>query len=163
MTMRVDSMIQSLRILVKADAMIAEAAFKTRLSQIALHGMALGIAVFGLVMIGLAIFFALQDIWGTIRAAVAVGLGSLMLAGVIVAFSSYRRPGRDLQLAHDMHKMALDSLLEEARLAGQDFSSIRGLMRSAAQGTLLGTLAPIVSLVLRLLKRSDAAAPSPDK
>jgi hypothetical protein len=163
MKMRVDNMIQSLRVLVKADAMIAEAAFKTRLSQIALHGMALGIGVFGLVMIGLAIFFALQDIWGTIRAAAAVGLGCLMLAGVIVAVSSLRRPARDLQLAQDMHKMALESLIEEARLAGQDFSSIRGLVRSAAQGTLLGSIAPIISLLLRLLNRSGAATKSPDE
>jgi len=161
--MRVDNMIQSLRVLAKADAMIAEAAFKTRLSQLALRGMALGIAVFGLVMIGVAIFFALQDIWGTIRAAVAVGLGSLVFAGLIVAFSSYRRPGRELQLAQDMHKMALESLVEEARLAGSDLAGIRGLVRSAAQGTLLGTIAPIVRLLLRVLNRSGAATPSPEK
>jgi hypothetical protein len=163
MTMRVDNMIQSLRILVKADAMIAERAFKTRLSQIALHGMALIVAVFGLVMIGLAIFFTLQDLWGTILASAAVGFGSLVLSAVIVTFSSLRRPARDLQFAQDMHKMALESLIDEARLAGQDLSSIRGLVRSAAQGTLIGSIAPIMSLLLRLLNRSVAAKPSPEK
>lgn len=155
--MRIDNMIQSLRVLAKADAMIAEAAFKARVWQFALCGIALAIAVFGLGMIGMAIFLALQDVWGTMWAAVAVGLGSFVLAGLIVALSSYRRPARDLQLAQDMHKMALDSLVEEARLAGSDIASIQGLVRSAAKGTLIGTIAPVVRLLLRWLSRSGAA------
>lgn len=157
--MRFDDMLRSLRILAKADAMIAEAVFKARLSQIALGVTALCIAVFGLVMIGIALFFALQDIWGTIWAAAAVGLGSLLFSGLLVIFSSYRRPRGDLQIAHDMHKMALDSLIQEVRLAENDFSSIGYLVRSAANGTLVGAAVRIVTLLLRLLKRSDTAKP----
>jgi hypothetical protein len=154
---RIDNMIQSLRILAKADAMIAESVFKARLSQIALRGTALCIFIFGLVMFGIAVFFALESIWGTIWAAVAVGLGSILVSAFILLLSTYRRPGSELQMAHDMHKMALDSLVDEARLAGNDLSSIRNLVRSATEGTLLGTIAPIAALLLRFLRRSSAA------
>jgi hypothetical protein len=37
---------------------------------------------------------------------VAIGLGGLVFAGLVVAFSSCQRSGRDLQLTQDMHKMA---------------------------------------------------------
>jgi hypothetical protein len=152
--MRIDNMIQSLRLLAKADAMIAEAAFKARLSEIVLRAAAFCICVFGLVMLGIAIFFALRDLWGMIWAAVAVGLGSLAFSAFLVAFSVYRRPRNDLQIAHDMHKMAFDSLIEEARLAGSDFANVRALLRSATTGgTLVGIVAPLLGLLLRFLKR----------
>lgn len=160
--MRIDNMIQSLRVLAKADAMIAEAVFKARLSQIAIRGTALCIFVFGLIMVGIAIFFALEEIWGAIWAAVAVGLGSILLAMLLLVLSSYRRPASELQIAHDMHKMALDSLIEEARIAGNDITSIRGLVRSATEGTLLAALAPVVTLLLRRLRRADSPKPSPE-
>ena len=53
--MRIDNMIQSFRVLTRADAMIAEATFKARLSQIALHAAAFFICIFGLVMAGIAV------------------------------------------------------------------------------------------------------------
>jgi hypothetical protein len=157
--MRIDNIIQSFRILAKADALIAEAAFKARLSAIALRAAAFCICVFGLIMLGMAVFFALRDLWGMIWAAIAVGLGSLAFSALLVAFSAYRRPGNDLQIAHDMHKMAFDSLIEEARLAGNDFANVRGLLRSATTGgTLIGIVAPLLSLLLRNLKRSSGEA-----
>ena len=160
--MRIDNMIQSLTVLAKADAMIAEATFKARLSDVALGAVALCLSVFGLIMLGIAVFFALQDAWGPIWAAAAVGLGSFVVAGLLVAAAAFRRPARGLEMAHEMHTMALNSLIEEARLAGNDFGSVRGLIRSATEGTLLGTIAPLVTLLLRLLRRyrdKDAAHP----
>ena len=153
--MRIDNMIQSLRLLAKADAMIAEAAFKARLSEIVFRAAAFCIGVFGLVMLGMAIFFVLRDLWGIIWAAVAVGLGSLAFSALLVAFSAYRRPRNDLQIAHDMHKMAFDSLVAEARLAGSDFADVRGLLHNARMGGMLvGIAAPLLSLLLRFLKRA---------
>ena len=160
--MRIDNIIQSLRVLAKSDAMIAEAAFKARLSEIALRAAAFCICVFGLIMLGIAVFFALRDLWGMIWAAVAVGLGSLAFSALLVAASAYRRPRNDLQIAHDMHKMAFDSLIEEGRLAGNDFANVRGLLRSATTGgTLVGIVAPLLSLLLRFLKRSGGEPQHP--
>ena len=152
--MRIDNIIQSLRVLAKADAMIAEAAFKTRLSEIALRAAAFCICMFGLIMLGIAAFFTLRDLWGMIWAALAVGLGNLAFSLLLLLFAGHRRPRNDLQIAHDMHKMAFDSLVEEARLAGSDFSDVRALLRSATSGTLIGIAGRVLSLLLRFLKRS---------
>jgi hypothetical protein len=141
--MRIENMIQSFRVLAKA----------------ALRATAFCISVFGLVMIGIAVFFTLQDLWGATWAAAVVGLGSLVFSGLLVVFSSYRRPRNDLQIAYDMHKLALDSLVEEARLAGRDVTNVRGLLRTATEGTLIGAIIPLASLLLRYLKRSDGGKP----
>ena len=73
--MRIDTMIQSLTMLAKADAIIAEAEFKARLAAVAFGAVALCLAVFGLVMLGVAAFLLLTDMWGPIWAALAVNGG----------------------------------------------------------------------------------------
>lgn len=157
--MRTDNMIQSLRVLVKADAIIAEATLKARLGQLALQGMAFCACVFGLTMVGIAAFFELRELWGPIWAALAVGLASLALAVVMMLVSAYRKPRADLQIARDMHSMALESLLREGQLAASDFGSLRGLLRGGASDTLVGMIVPLATLLLRMLRRSRAEKP----
>ena len=157
--MRTDNMIQSLRILVKADAIIAEATLKSRLTQIAIQGMAFCACVFGLAMTGIAAFFELREVWGPIWAALAVGVSSLAFAMLLVLVSVYRKPPNDIQIARDMHKMALDSLLREGQLAASDFVGVRGAIRNAASETLVGMLVPLAALLLRTLRRSRDEKP----
>jgi len=152
--MRIDNMIQSLRVLTRADAMIAEATFKARLSQIALHAAAFFICIFGLVMAGIAVFLWLRGLWGPISAAAAVATGSFLFSALLLVAASYRKPAKELQIARDMHKMALDSLTEEAKLAGNDLTGIGRLFRSPLDSTLLALVGPLAGLLLRFLRRS---------
>jgi hypothetical protein len=152
--MRVDNIMQSLRVLAQADTMIADITFRNRLSQIAFHGVALLVAVFGLIMLGIAGYQWLRDIWGPIWAALATAIASFVMALLIVAVAAYRKPGRELQMAREMHTVALDSLIAEAKLAGNDFSLINGIFGGRADSTLLGLIGPLASLLLRFLKRT---------
>lgn len=152
--MRIDNMIQSLRLLVRADAAIAEASFKARLSQAALQVVALAMGIFGLVMTGIAVFLILQGFWGTIWAAFAVGFGSFALSALLLLVASRRRSSNDLQTARDMHRMALDSFVEELRIADNDFALVRAVLRSAADGTLSSIIASLADFLRRALKRS---------
>lgn len=154
--MRIDNMIQSLRLLASADAMIAEAGFRARLSKIALQVVALAIGIFGLVMTGIAVFFALRDLWGTIWAALAVGLASFALAALLMLIASRRSSPADLQTAREMHRTALDSLVEEVRVADQDFALVRVVLRSAADGTLSSVVASLADFLRRALRHSGA-------
>jgi hypothetical protein len=152
--MRIDNMLQSLRLLARADAMIAEASVRARLSRIGLQVVALCVAVFGLVMTGIAAFFALRDLWGTIWAALAVGLGSLAVSLLLLLVSSRRRPSGELQTAREMHRMALDSFVDEVRATDNDFALVRAILRSAADGTLSSIAASLADFLRRALKRS---------
>lgn len=153
--MRVDNMMQSLRVLAQADARIADITFRNRLSQIALHGTAFVIAIFGLIMIGIAGYTWLRDLWGPVWAALAIALASFLLALAITIIAAYRKPGREIEMAREMHTIALDSLIAEAKIAGNEFAPIGGLLRGHIDTSLLGLIGPLASLLLRFLKRSE--------
>jgi hypothetical protein len=71
---------------------------------------------------------------------------------MLVAVS--RKPGKQLQLARDMHTVALDSLIAEAKLAGKDLTSVNALLHGRIDSTLLGLIGPLAMLLLRFLKRT---------
>lgn len=152
--MRLDNMIQSLRVLAQADSMIADVKFRSRLSQIALHSAAFFIALFGLIMLGIAGYLLLRDLWGPIWAAMAIALASFAIAGVFVLAATFRKPGKELDMAREMHTVALDSLIAEAKLAGNDLSLVNSLFRGRLDTSLLALIGPLASLLLRLLKKS---------
>ena len=152
--MRIDNMMQSLRVLAQADSMIADVTFRSRLSQIALHAAAFFIALFGLVMLGIAGYQFLRDLWGPVWAALATALGSFALAALISWAATLRKPGKELDMAREMHTVALDSLIAEAKLAGNDLSLFGGLFRGRLDTSLLALIGPLATLLLRYLKKA---------
>ena len=152
--MRIDNILQSLRVLIQADTLIAEAAFRSRLSQIALYGAAFVTVLFGLVMLGVTGFLLLRDLWGPVWAGLAIALASFALALVLTLIAASRKPDKQLQMARDMHTVALDSLIAEARLAGNDLSAVNALLHGRIDSTLLGLIGPLAMLLLRFLKKT---------
>ena len=53
-----------------------------------------------------------------------------------------------------MHTVALDSLIAEARLAGNDLSAVNALLHGRIDSTLLGLIGPLAMLLLRFLKKT---------
>lgn len=156
--MRLDNMLQSLRVLAQADSVIADATFRARLSQIALHAAAFFIGLFGLAMLGIAGYLFLRDLWGPVWAAAAIALASFALAAILMIAASYRKPGKELEVAREMHTVALDSLIAEVKLAGNDLSIVGGLLRGRFDSSLLGLIGPLAALLLRFLRNSDRKA-----
>jgi len=152
--MRVDNIVQSLRVLAQADTMIANITFRYRLSQIALYCAALLITFFGLIMLGMGGYRFLRDLWGPIWAALATALGSFALALLVAVVAAYRKPGREMQMAREMHTVALDSLIAEAKLTADDFSLINGIFHGRLDAPLLGLIGSLASLFLRFLRRA---------
>lgn len=127
--MRLENAARHLRVLLRADAIIADIQFRSRTAQFAYGGAAMLVALFGLVMFGIAGFFALEVIWGPAWAAAAIGLAFMVIALILIAAGNAKKPGRELDLAMDVHKAALDALIAEAKAAGEDISSVSGFMK----------------------------------
>jgi hypothetical protein len=154
--MRIDNLMQSLRMLAQADTMIADITFRNRLSQIALRSAAFFIALFGLIMLGIGGYSWLRDLWGPVWAALAVAAASFIVALAIAIVAANRKPGREIEMAREMHTVALDSLIAEAKLAGNDFAPFGGLLHGHLDGALLNLIGPLASLLLRFLNRSSS-------
>ncbi len=155
--MRVDSLIQSLKVLIRIDSVIADLKFRARLSQIALLAVALVIGAFGLIMLGIAGFQFLKDLWGPVIAALVVAAASFLLALLLVLIAGAQKPGKELQLAQELHATALDALITEAKSATGDLTLAGNLLRGRFDSSLIGLVGPLATLLLRALRRKGAS------
>jgi hypothetical protein len=128
-------------------------------------------AVFALLMLNLAGYFALAPLTGPAWAAVALAAIDLALAAVMLLLASATKPSRDLDLAREVRQTALASLEAHARDMQSQVTELRDEL-CAIRGTLarlahnpLDTLLPaiVVPVTRALLKalRRPAATPVP--
>ena len=154
--MRFDAITRSLQLLAKADSRIADITFRHRLSQVALRATALVIVLFGLIMLGIAGYEWLRTLWGPIIAALAIALASFLLALIVAIVAAYIKPGRELELAREMHSAALEALIADGERLGDDLLPLRGLLSGSFDRTLLSLARPLIALLVRFLRRNDS-------
>lgn len=152
-----DRLARHLRVLLRADSIIADIHVRmlaTRSRLISLAGL---IAVFGLVMLNVAGYFALGQLWGQTWAAVAMGLIDFSISGLLIVVAARSKPGRELELAHEVRKMALTRLEEDlaavqAELVGLRTSLTR-IVKHPLDAALPALIGPLAAIVLQSLKR----------
>jgi hypothetical protein len=72
--MKLESLARNLRILWREDSIIADIHIRHMVARSGLVAAAAAIALFSLIMFDLAAYFALEDLWGRIWAAIALGM-----------------------------------------------------------------------------------------
>jgi len=111
----IDNLIRDVQLLSRADSLIGKIWLHVIARRFGLFAFAGLIAVFGLGMANVAGYYALQAAWGPVWAATLVALADFVLAAIIMLVSKSARPGPELELAHDVRKMALDSIQADVR------------------------------------------------
>ena len=155
-----DNFIRNLRILWRADSAIAEIKLRYALTRSGLHAMAALIALFGLVMLELAAYFALAEAWGAIWAAVALGLLNFAVAGLLVLIAARQHPDRELELANEIHNSAMEALQGDARLLQAEVSAFGQMVRHPFESALPSLIVPLATLLMNMLRKpKDEAAP----
>lgn len=153
--MKVDSIVANLRALLRAQSILAEIKGRHLVARSGVTFFAAMVAAFGLVMLGLAAFFALEQVWGPIWAAVAVGLVALVLALLLVFIASRLTPGRDLELARQVQKTAIDGLLADGRAIEAELADLKNGFSRPFDSLIPGVIVPLASIVLNSLKRKS--------
>lgn len=150
--MNVENIVKTLRVLWRTDRIIAEIQLRRIVLGIAARAFAALFAAFGLLMLELAAYFALIQLWSAIAAAVVLGLFNLLFAGVILLVASSKDSGgREHETAMALHNSAVDTLLLQVRSLEAARSPAYGL------DTMLPTLiVPAIGLLVKALKRSGA-------
>jgi hypothetical protein len=153
-----DNVVKNLRALWRTDRIIAEIRMKHMPVGLGLRAFAALIATFGLLMLELAAYFALVQIWNAISAAAIPGLFNFVIAAVLLVIAARPPAGRELELANEIHGSAVDALQIEVRTAQSQFSSMAQHPLNSALPILL---VPLITIIVRSLKKSkDAAAPA---
>lgn len=156
-----DRFINNLRVLWRADSAIADIRLRHALARSGFNAAAALIAVFGLLMLELAAYFALLEVLGLIASAVTLGVINFAVAGVLFLIASRHKPGRELELANEIHNSAIQSLQADARLLQSEWTAFGNAVRhpmDSALGALPTLIVPLAGVLLNALKKPKGEA-----
>lgn len=154
--MNTENVVKHLRALWRTDRIIADIRLRHLLVGLGLRAFAALIAAFGLLMLELAAYFALVQIWSAIAAAAALGAINFAIAGLLLLLAGRPPSGRDIELANEIHGASLEALQIEAR-AFQ--AQVSGAVHHPLS-TIVPVLLPLIAIIIKNLRKSnpDAAA-----
>jgi hypothetical protein len=154
--MKIERIISNLRTLLRANSVIADIHARHLLTRSGLIAFAGLIATFGVLMFGLAGYFALETLWGPIWAAATVGLVNCVVAFIIVLLSANLKPGRELDLAREVHKSAVAALIDESRGLESEFENFKQGLRNPFDSVVSTLVVPLAGILIKTLhKRSE--------
>lgn len=152
--MNSDNILRNLRLLWRADKIIAEMRLRHMLVGLGLLAFAALISAFGLLMFELAAYFALVNVVSAIAAAAILGGVNLVIALILVIIASRRALGQELTLANEIHDTAIEALQVEAQAVQ---SQVNRLLHHPLEGV-LPLLVPLITAAISHLRKPAAAA-----
>ncbi|PWT87747.1 MAG: hypothetical protein C5B56_09920 [Proteobacteria bacterium] len=151
--MNSDNIVRNLRLMWRADKIIAEMRLRHMLVGLGLVAFAALISAFGLLMFELAAYFALVNVVSAIGAAAVLGAVNLVIALILVVFASRRSLGQELTLANEIHDTAIDALQIEAQALQ---SQVNRLLHHPLEAA-LPLIVPLITAAISHLRKTAAA------
>jgi membrane protein implicated in regulation of membrane protease activity len=148
--MNSENIVRNLRLLWRADKIIAEMRLRHMLGGLGLLAFAALISAFGLLMFELAAYFALVNVMSAIAAAAILGGVNLVIALILVIIASRRSMGgQELTLANEIHDTAIEALQIEAQAVQ---AQVNRLMHHPLEGA-LPLLVPLITAAISHLRK----------
>jgi len=152
--MNSENIVRNLRLLWRADKIIAEMRLRHMLVGLGLLAFAALISAFGLLMFELAAYFALVNVVSAIVAAAILGAVNLVIALILVVIASRRSLGQELTLANEIHDSAVEALQVEAQAVQ---TQVNRLLHHPLEGA-LPLIVPLITAAISHLRKPAAAA-----
>src|ERR1700736_6662435 len=154
--MKIDSIVANLRAILRANSIIADIHARHLVARTSLTGFAALIGAFGLLMLGVAGYLALESVVGAVWAAVSVGLANCAIALVLVVVASRIKPGRDLELAREVHRTAVEALISDGRALESEVADFKQAFRHPLDSVLPSLIVPLASIIIKIIaKKTD--------
>jgi hypothetical protein len=150
-----EHIVRSLKTVWRTERILGKNEFRLMVKKLQLNLLAGVVALFGLVMLSLALFFMLVPYWGNALAALAVAGVELLLAVVLIVYSGSLAPPAEMEMVREMRDMALEDVEEEVALAQAELVSLKEevhrFIRNPVDTLLPSMIGPILSAVTRAL------------
>ena len=147
--MNSENIVRNLRLLWRADRIIAEMRLRHMLVGFGLLAFAALISAFGLLMFEMAAYFALVNMVSAVVAAAILGAVNLVIALILVVLASRRSLGQELTLANEIHDTAIEALQLEAKAVQ---SQINRLLHHPLEGA-LPLIVPLITAAISHLRK----------
>lgn len=147
-----DTLVRNLRILLKADLIIAELAMRRLAARSVLFVFAGLVAASAFGMFAFAGFLLLEEAYGTKAAAAISGGVGLVVALVLVLIASSIKPGREDQVATQVHEAALLAVSTELKVVGGQAQRLAAFVRSPFDTALPSIALTLFGYVMKMLR-----------
>lgn len=151
-----EHLMRSLKVVWRSERLLRQKEFRLGTQKLLLVALAGLVAIFGLVMLSLAVFFALVPYWGQALAALTVGSIDFVLAGLLVAYAGSLKPAAEVEMVKEVRDIALSDIEEEIALAEAELialrDDVRRFIRNPIDSLLPGAVGPLLGAVTRGLK-----------
>ena len=147
------SVFRHVRVLWRAERAIVETQFNVLLRRALLYAFAGLIALFALAMLNVAAYFFFVPHWGPLWAALAVALGDLVVALIVVLIALSTKPGPELAAAQELRNLALEGLEAEFAPLQERLSWVTRAAREPLEFPLQTILVPLVASIVRALRK----------
>jgi hypothetical protein len=152
-----DNIVRTLRVLWRADRIIADIRMRRLLIVLGLRAFAALIAAFGLLMLELSSYFALVHIWTAVTAAAILGVLNFAIAAALLLLAARSPSCRELDLANEIHASSIDALQVEVQSLQ---SQLSGVIHHPLNGVVPLLLAPLMAIIVKSMKKPAAAPPA---
>lgn len=153
-----DETLLKIRVLTRAEMMLAKANARRIAARSRLYAVALGMILLTVVMINIAAYEYLSTLKGDAVAALLVALANALLAVLVIFVASRIKPGREEEMVKEIRELALTELSADADGLKQNFAQISSDIErirsgfSSVSGT-LGSLGPMLGMLTSMLKK----------
>jgi hypothetical protein len=154
--MSTSRLIQSAHLVWRSEGVIAELRLKRLLGSLGLQALAALLTGFALALFELAAYFALIQTWSAIASAAILGTCNLILAGLLMLFAARRPASRELTLANEVHRDALNAFTAEVQ--GSETAAPASAW-TVLEGAIIPALLPLVPLVIQRLRKHRREPP----
>jgi hypothetical protein len=159
-----DNTIRTLRIIWRAELLIIEAKLNVATKRIGVAAFAGLVSVFGLGMLNISGFFALEETWGPTYAAFGVALADFLIAVLLILWGSRLSTGAELDLAREVRDTGIQELEAKAEHFQDEIEATRhelielknsflSFAKNPRDGLINALLAPILTLLIKSLSK----------
>jgi len=152
----VEQFVHSLKVFWRAERLLRSSELRLTIQKIQLSAIAGLAALFGLVMVGIAAFFALVPYMGQALAALTIGGLDLAVALLLIVIARSLKPPAELAIVQEFRDLALGEIEHEIAVADAELGSlkedVRRLIRNPVDTLLPEIIAPLVSAAAKGLK-----------
>ena len=148
-----ERLVHGLKMLWRSERLIRQKELRLMTVKVQFNALAGLVAIFGLVMLSLAAFFALAPYGGQALAALAVGVADLVFAGALVAYARTLKPAPEVEMVREVREMAIEEIEEEFARAEAELvalrDEVRKFVRNPVDTLLPAVIGPLLSAVSR--------------
>lgn len=160
-----DHFIRSFKVFWRSERLIRKNELQLLTKNILLNALAGLVGLFGLVMLSLSSFFALEPYMGNALAALTVGGTDVVFAGILLVYTGSLKPAPEVAMVKEMRDIAISDMENELRKAEGELVALRNdakkIIRNPLDALMPSVISPLLGAVVKGLQSSSKKKEKP--